>query len=184
MQLKIIALLLLIASQAYATESSKDKITYSPSFNCEGVTKQQHIEHIICSDKELSEQDRLLSILYNASQEKHEKPQQLINDQRAWLKSVRNKCTTKSCLKSVYSSRELYLGELLVTHREFTLTYTQGGRPFWKKGNTREFIKKMNSIFNSPNKELLHCDTIWKNHTGTINTGYAAICTALSLIHI
>ena len=103
MHLKLIVLLLLLTSQSHASELYKNKTTYNPSFSCEDITNKQSIERMICNDKELSNQDRLLSVLYHTSQEKLKNPQQLTHDQRDWIKRVRNTCNSIECLKKVYA---------------------------------------------------------------------------------
>lgn len=77
-------------------------------FSCD---KAQHpVEQMICADAELSELDEHLARYFTgAKTELRASGDCLVADQRQWLRSVRNACTDKVCLKTVYLDR---LGEL------------------------------------------------------------------------
>ncbi|UEP19324.1 LprI domain-containing protein [Klebsiella phage vB_KpnM-VAC36] len=67
------------------------------SFDCSKASSK--VEKLICSDALVSELDSSLNKVYSAIEEKP------VEDQRAWIKNVRNKQTSVEGLAYVYASR-------------------------------------------------------------------------------
>lgn len=119
---KIISIFLLLASLAY-----------SASFDCEQA--RTLTESAICNDAVLSEYDSKMAELYK--QNKH-KPG-MVQEQRSWLKNVRNKQTTVKGLKRVYSDRIEELGESVDTVETLPKKQTR------EKRSENDNIKNKNS---------------------------------------
>lgn len=81
--------------------SIKNLSLSSPSFKCKD--KLNFVEGLICENGKLSSLDKQLNSLY--SQVKNE---QIINQQRAWLK-IRNTCKNETCVILEYKKRILQL---------------------------------------------------------------------------
>lgn len=73
------------------------------SFDCRGA--KTDVEKLICSDKELSDLDATLAQTYRQMRVSVRDPEKIIMDQKRWLKSVRNNCTSVACLISAYQER-------------------------------------------------------------------------------
>lgn len=80
------------------------------SFDCSKASSK--VEKLICSDSLVSELDSSLNKVYSAIEEKP------VEDQRAWIKNVRNKQTTIEGLAYVYASRI----EELVNNEKYAYT--------------------------------------------------------------
>jgi uncharacterized protein len=86
------------------------------SFNCENATST--IEKLICNNSELSLSDETLNNLYrtaldHASLDSYVKnDSNLINEQKKWLKNIRNACKEVSCLEKAYEERNAQLEKL------------------------------------------------------------------------
>lgn len=78
-------------------------ITYAASFDC--VKASSRTEILICSAAELSRLDDALDKTYWLAMEQNVDMPELINEQRWWLKDVRNKCPNSECLKNAYIER-------------------------------------------------------------------------------
>ncbi len=79
---------------------------WGASFDCKKASS--FIEHTICSESELSKLDEDLLTAYKISLDMcftDEAIKQTKQEQRQWLKNVRNACTDVSCLKRVYKER-------------------------------------------------------------------------------
>jgi len=86
--------------------------TQAAGFDCAKAGTK--IEILICSTSELSSQDeelgnsyRAILNIYNA-----EEKTKIVLEQRRWLKHVRNKCSTESCLVKAYAARIKELNDL------------------------------------------------------------------------
>jgi uncharacterized protein YecT (DUF1311 family) len=73
------------------------------SFGCEKATSE--VEEIICSDNELSRLDESLNKVYLQALKRTDIKEQTIENQRQWLKKVRNACQDADCLKVAYETR-------------------------------------------------------------------------------
>ncbi|XAI86416.1 LprI domain-containing protein [Klebsiella phage SAKp28] len=80
---------LTIASASFSAQAA--------SFDCSKASTK--VEKLICSDALVSDLDSSLNKVYNSIKEKP------VEDQRAWIKNVRNKQTTVEGLAYVYASR-------------------------------------------------------------------------------
>ncbi|MDY0238931.1 MAG: lysozyme inhibitor LprI family protein [Campylobacterales bacterium] len=113
--------LILSCSLLLASESN----AISPSFDCSNEAKLNRVEKLICSDEELSRLDREMNKAYKymlSTLDEAEK-QELINEQRKWLKyrnSVEiDKNYVRQTIATLYSSRLFYLQP-----DEFYLSYS------------------------------------------------------------
>ncbi len=79
------------------------------SFDCQKA--QSKVEHLICDDPEISKLDDELSKTYqdDLSKANDKQKQQLITEQKHWLKNTRNVCQDITCLKLAYWSRQAAL---------------------------------------------------------------------------
>lgn len=86
------------------------------SFDCS--KSQSKVEHLICDDPELSKLDDELGKIYQEAMNKanDEEKQRLITEQKHWLKFTRNVCTTVSCFKIAYWSRQAELETFFAPH--------------------------------------------------------------------
>lgn len=93
------------------------------SFNC--AKAQTPVEHLICSDPQVSELDDRLGMAYRAAEVTGTwQPSELGPDQKEWLKNVRNKCNDAPCLVRAYQARIAELSK----PRDVSGTYkTEGG---------------------------------------------------------
>lgn len=76
------------------------------SFDCSKASTT--IEHMICSNHDLSEVDDKLAKAFASA---NIKDPILVSEQRNWLREDRNKCQTIECLKSSYNKRVYALKE-------------------------------------------------------------------------
>jgi uncharacterized protein len=93
-------IVLIISILLSITLTANEVKFYKPSFSCSNV-KKESIEYKICSDKELSQLDTILSRTYQSFRLVTNEIKQ---EQKAWLKQ-RKKCKTKECIKESYLSR-------------------------------------------------------------------------------
>ena len=88
----LIAALLLVATASH-----------SAGFDCGKASTK--VEKLICQDTELSELDSRMSDVYEQALTRTNEASQLKEQQRRWLRDVRNQCSDLSCLKSTYTQR-------------------------------------------------------------------------------
>lgn len=81
------------------------------SFDCGKASTKS--EKIICGDDELSKLDETLSNLYRQVIERNIDRQEIVKEQKAWLKDERNVCQDASCMKRAYEARTREVAELL-----------------------------------------------------------------------
>lgn len=74
---------------------------FGASFNC--AKSFVKIEKLICENSEISKLDEELAHVY-ATLKKKEKSS-LVDDQRRWLKDIRNSCNEESCVLNAYKMR-------------------------------------------------------------------------------
>lgn len=79
------------------------------SFDCARAGNK--VEHMICDDQKLSDLDSNLGQVYQnvLSKANDEQRQQVIAEQKHWLKFTRNVCEKETCLKHAYWSRQAAL---------------------------------------------------------------------------
>jgi uncharacterized protein len=77
--------------------------SYPASFDCAKASIQ--IEKTICSEKQLSKLDDLLSQVYKKAALSAANKSALKMEQRSWLKNIRNICQTAGCLENAYKER-------------------------------------------------------------------------------
>lgn len=96
---------LLIASWAVAFAGPiYAPLSNAASFPCEKA--QAAIEKLICGTPEVSELDEYLGRYYAAARTSFRHAEScLVNDQRAWLRTVRDACKDAACLKRAYLER-------------------------------------------------------------------------------
>lgn len=91
---------LVIAAAGFATTSP----TIAASFPCDKA--KTAVEKAICSATETSDLDEYLGRYYAAARSSLQHAQScLVDDQRAWLRGVRDACKTTECLKRAYLDR-------------------------------------------------------------------------------
>jgi len=73
------------------------------SFDCAKASTK--VEKMICDDAQLSQQDNELSREYIQVLARNEDQKEVIQNQKLWLKEVRNSCFDAACLKMVYAER-------------------------------------------------------------------------------
>lgn len=78
---------------------------HAASFDC--GKSQSKIEKFICGSNQLSKLDENLDKIYKGVQDNFtlDEKQQLVSEQRQWIKNFRNKCSDEHCLVQAYSSR-------------------------------------------------------------------------------
>ncbi len=92
------------------------------SFNC--TKAGTHVEKLICSNSEISELDDQVNIDYHKALDKandEERPN-LINQQKHWLKFMRNRCKDALCIKQAYRSQIVGLAAALEPSKEKAYT--------------------------------------------------------------
>ena len=87
-------------------------LAYAASFDCSKASTT--VEHMICSDAELSKLDEDLNVKYKAYLLNSAEPDLVRQKQRYWLEK-RNSCKNIRCIKGRYYYR---IAELTVTERE------------------------------------------------------------------
>ncbi|MGI1999550.1 lysozyme inhibitor LprI family protein [Shewanella frigidimarina] len=85
------------------------------SFDCS--LARSSIEKTICANPDISKADEALTLLYSNIKNQAKYVNDLINDQRAWLKQ-RNACETDICILDKYQSRSLALNAWPETEAE------------------------------------------------------------------
>ncbi|WP_049870953.1 lysozyme inhibitor LprI family protein [Sideroxydans lithotrophicus] len=73
------------------------------SFDCRQSSSK--VEKLICSDHDLSKLDDALKMAYQKALEQSDSKQKVIDEQRQWLKKVRNACQDTSCMNKSYQDR-------------------------------------------------------------------------------
>ncbi|CAJ4549267.1 lipoprotein-like protein [Burkholderia pseudomallei] len=89
----VAALLLAVSTAAFAD---------GPAFNCAKASSR--VEKMICGDSALSGADSVNADLYKEVLRTSDKPSQVKQEQRQWLK-VRNACQSLDCLANAYNGR-------------------------------------------------------------------------------
>jgi uncharacterized protein YecT (DUF1311 family) len=84
------------------------------SFDC--AKAGTAVEKTICADRELARLDRQLARLYKQALTRAPETRELLAAQARWLRTRRNPCSTKTCLKTVYEQRIIALQRLLSPH--------------------------------------------------------------------
>lgn len=87
---------------AFLVSASTAASAGSPAFNCAKVSSK--VEKMICGDSTLSDADSVNSDLYKEVLQTADKPNQVKQEQRQWLKG-RNACQSLDCLANAYNSR-------------------------------------------------------------------------------
>ena len=77
--------------------------SYGASFDCSKASTS--VEKTICADPQLSDLDELLMASYKKALSNTSGAAPLKMEQKDWLKSVRDMCQDKECLKKAYTSR-------------------------------------------------------------------------------
>jgi uncharacterized protein len=88
------------------------------SFDCAKASTK--IEKIICGSSNVSSVDEDVELAYLRALERTEDRQKLMQDQRNWLKNVRNACPDADCLFKAYAIREGDL-DAIPTHKCYWL---------------------------------------------------------------
>ena len=76
---------------------------FAAGFDC--TKAHTTLERLICADKTLSNLDGQLSRLYNSVVSHSVNPEGIKRQQREWIRKVRDKCRSASCLKDAYQKR-------------------------------------------------------------------------------
>jgi uncharacterized protein len=63
------------------------------------------VDKLICADPDILAADQQLNEAYRIDLTVHDNPKSVAEEQRYWLKSIRNRCTDAACLKEVYRRR-------------------------------------------------------------------------------
>lgn len=104
--------LILLCFNIYLNADENIKF-YNPSFDCNKIKKDTP-EYIICTDKNLSKQDKELNNLYiqllNITPK--EKIETIKTSQKDWIKNRQQQCFTWACMKKAYINREKELKSL------------------------------------------------------------------------
>ncbi len=77
--------------------------TPAPGFDCNQAYTTA--EHLICADPALALADHELGLWYRAVQKKPTRPATLRQEQRRWLREVRDACLNADCLRQAYAVR-------------------------------------------------------------------------------
>ena len=105
-------LMILVAFPAMAQQP----VTYATSFDCANASRP--IEHAICQNADIAKLDLEMAKVYGAATEYSDQPQQIITDQRAWLRGLNEACApgiganpgaldqqTHNCMSARYKAR-------------------------------------------------------------------------------
>lgn len=100
-----------LASTAIIFVALSSTSSVAAGFDCSKATTT--IEFTICADPTLSDLDSELKRVFDFAQaetagvnaETGERSDPVAKEQKAWIKNIRNKCKTFSCLKQAYVSR-------------------------------------------------------------------------------
>ena len=84
---------------------------FSPSFDCLKSNSGQ--DRLVCNNKNLSELDVQLSVLYSKARSKTAEKDTLKQEQLQWYKYQRNACSDIECLSNAYQSRIFELSQRL-----------------------------------------------------------------------
>lgn len=95
--------LLLLLCAALLSAPATAQVTPTPGFDCNQAYTTA--EHLICADAALALADHELGLWYRAVQKKSNRPASLREDQRRWLREVRDACLNADCLRQAYRSR-------------------------------------------------------------------------------
>jgi uncharacterized protein len=119
-RLSLVTLTLLLSAAASAN---------SASFDCGKASTK--IEKMICGDAELSRLDEDLGKSYRQALDERADKQGIMQEQKRWIKEVRNKCEGASCLNEAYISRISHLssGVQNIGGDESTPVMRGGARP-------------------------------------------------------
>ncbi|WP_296403430.1 lysozyme inhibitor LprI family protein [Psychrobacter sp.] len=98
----------LIAYSTFLSASLYSLPAHSASFNCNKASST--VEHLICTNPELSKLDESLALQYKAEREdakdnKYDYSDEIRAKQIQWLTFQRNTCTDESCLLREYQER-------------------------------------------------------------------------------
>jgi uncharacterized protein len=97
-------LLASVAALACSSGAYAGDLPQRASFDCRKAVTA--VEKLICGDKELRELDASMSQRYKQMVPPDDiESDKTMEDQRNWLKNVRNKCATADCLKLAYRER-------------------------------------------------------------------------------
>jgi len=89
------------------------------SFDCGKAASK--VEQLICKESAVSTLDDELSIAYQWALMRVDNPQKIVQEQRHWLKEVRNACQDKICLVKVYMERTDELTAQIPIRKCYTL---------------------------------------------------------------
>lgn len=92
------------------------------SFDCAKAASK--VEKLICGDIDLSKLDEDLSKTYQQTLERSDDKQKSTDEQRQWLKHVRNACQDSGCIKHAYEAR---VSQLNAVPSEATKRATEDG---------------------------------------------------------
>lgn len=86
---------------------------FAASFDCTKAATA--VEKMICSDNELSALDSKLADTYRNGLRTAQRPEPIKDDQKAWLRMTRNRCSTVDCLQNAYKQRLQILTDITKT---------------------------------------------------------------------
>jgi len=102
------------------------------SFNCAKASSRS--EKMICSNEEISKADESLARVYKLALASTQDKAALKQQQKDWLKDVRNKCQDSACLKRIYNDRLIALNSVTAssatTIGDITGTYQYAEKGF------------------------------------------------------
>lgn len=78
-----------------------------PSFDC--LKARTLVEKLICANPKLARMDARMAIAYFTLRTNNSSSKSLLQEQRRWLRELRNKCEDLECLATVYQERILRL---------------------------------------------------------------------------
>lgn len=92
-----------------SSETQVGNQNFAPSFDCLKSNSGQ--DRLVCSDKNLSELDVKLSVLYSKARSNTAEKDTLKQEQLQWYKYQRNACADIECLSNAYQSRIFELSQ-------------------------------------------------------------------------
>jgi uncharacterized protein len=99
-------------------------LSFAASFNCKNANT--NVEHMICDNQGLSDNDEQLSIQYKNALKRIDNPEDLITDQKLWLSNFRDRCQEPICLHTEMQKR---MGDLIVTKKAYIIKYDNLTQP-------------------------------------------------------
>lgn len=85
------------------SKGKKQAQTFDTSFDCKKA--KGFAEETVCTNQDLAKLDNQLGAQIKISLEKSSETKKIRDEQKAWIKNIRDKCENKECLIDAYKTR-------------------------------------------------------------------------------